>query len=332
MEASSAPTTNISSYIKVIGRGKDGARSLTADQAHELFGAVLDKSANDLQIGAFLLAMRIKSETNDELLGFVRASEERCLPIDLAQQARPAVVLPSYNGARKLPNFTALLAALLAREGVPVLVHGPRTDPGRVTTAQVFEALDWPLATSAADVQQAWSAKRPAFMPIDVLCPAMSALLDVRWTIGLRGPGHTVVKLMSPCVGGRSLRVVSYTHPEYAATMASVFDRFDTTALLLRGTEGEPVADARRTPRMVLVSNGQARCVQQAQQGALTTLPRVPTLIDAATTADFSRAVMEGRLPAPNPIVQQVEHIVRACKMLEASYDRTLLQPLVSQI
>ena len=108
--------------------------------------------------------------------------------------------------------------------------------------------------------------------------------------------------------------------------------RFDTTALLLRGTEGEPVADARRTPRMVLVSNGQARCVQEAQQGALTTLPRVPTLIDAATTADFSRAVMEGRLPAPSPIVLQVEHIVRACKMLEASYDRTLLQPLVSQI
>ncbi len=313
MEASSAPTTNISSYIKVIGRGKDGARSLTADQAHELFGAVLDKSANDLQIGAFLLAMRIKSETNDELLGFVRASEERCLPIDLAQQARPAVVLPSYNGARKLPNFTALLAALLAREGVPVLVHGPRTDPGRVTTAQVFEALDWPLATSAADVQQAWSAKRPAFMPIDVLCPAMSALLDVRWTIGLRGPGHTVVKLMSPCVGGRSLRVVSYTHPEYGKGNAEYLQHAGVDGLLLRGTEGEPVADPRRQPKLDVFLAGQQRddLSVAPQEGVLATLPELPDGYAADTTAGFIQAILRGDQAAPAPLLKQLGCILK---------------------
>jgi anthranilate phosphoribosyltransferase len=134
---------------------------------------------------------------------------------------------------------------------------------------------------------------------------------------------------MNP-MDGPALVVSSYTHPEYAASMAATFDLFDTAALLLRGTEGEPVADARRTPRMVLVNDGVAQCVQEAQVGPLTTLPRVPTIIDAATTADFTRAVMEGRLPAPAPITLQVEHIVRACKALEAAYDPTLLQPLVT--
>ena len=196
-----------------------------------------------------------------------------------------------------------------------------------MTSLDVLAALG--IGTHAPD--ERIPSGRVHVVPTERLLPGLKRLLDVRRAIGLRNAGHALVKLLNP-IDGPALVVSSYTHPEYAATMASVFDRFDTTALLLRGTEGEPVADARRTPRMVLVSNGQARCVQEAQQGALTTLPRVPTLIDAATTADFSRAVMEGRLPAPSPIVLQVEHIVRACKMLEASYYPTLLQPLVSQI
>jgi anthranilate phosphoribosyltransferase len=304
---------SISSYIKIIGRGKEGARALSAEQAHELFSAVLDKSANDLQIGAFLLAMRIKGETSDELQGFVRSAQERCLPIDLAAADRPAVVLPSYNGARKLPNFTPLLALLLAREGVPVLVHGLRTDPSRVTSAEVFSALDLPLAASAADVQQAWSSGRPAFVPLDVLSPTLSALLDARWTIGLRGPGHTVVKLLTPCVGGRSLRVVSYTHPEYGKGNAEYLLQSGVDALLLRGTEGEPVADPRRQPKLDVFLAGQERSDLSIapQEGVLATLPELPDGYDAATTAGFIQAVLRGEQAAPAPLLKQLACIVK---------------------
>ena len=54
---------------------------------------------------------------------------------------RPLVVLPSYNGARKLPVLTPLLALLLARRGLPVLIHGTATESGRVSVEPVLQAL-----------------------------------------------------------------------------------------------------------------------------------------------------------------------------------------------
>jgi di/tripeptidase len=57
-------------YLKEIGRGKDGARSLSRAQAADLMGQVLDASVTDLEIGAFCLAMRVKGETPQETRGY----------------------------------------------------------------------------------------------------------------------------------------------------------------------------------------------------------------------------------------------------------------------
>src|SRR3954468_22026488 len=133
----------IANYIREIGRGKEGARSLTREQSHDLFAQVLDGRVTDLEVGAFALAMRVKGESVEELIGFCDATLERTPTIACR---RPTVVLPSYNGARKLPNLTALLALLLAQEGIDVLVHGPAQDPGRVTTADIFRDLGLPSA------------------------------------------------------------------------------------------------------------------------------------------------------------------------------------------
>ena len=99
----------ISQYIKDIGRGKDGARSLNRAKADDLFGQVLDGSVSDLEIGAFCLAMRIKGETADEMAGFLDATNARLNLVP--DNGLTTVVLPSYNGARKLPVLTPLLAA-----------------------------------------------------------------------------------------------------------------------------------------------------------------------------------------------------------------------------
>ena len=103
----------ISHYIKEIGRGKQGARSLDRIQAADLFGQLLDGSVTDLELGAFCLAMRIKGETADEMAGFLDATQARLNHIPAGD--RPLVVLPSYNGARKLPVLTPLLALLVTR-------------------------------------------------------------------------------------------------------------------------------------------------------------------------------------------------------------------------
>ena len=83
----------ISHYLKDIARGKDGARALTRDQAADLMGQVLDGHANDLQVGAFCIAMRVKGETAQEMAGFLDAVHAR-LEL-LPASTRTLIVLPS---------------------------------------------------------------------------------------------------------------------------------------------------------------------------------------------------------------------------------------------
>jgi anthranilate phosphoribosyltransferase len=294
----------ISQYIKEIGRGKDGARPLTRAQATDLFGQVLDGSVTDLEVGGFCLAMRIKGETPEEMAGFLDAAHARLNRVPDA--GVPIVVLPSYNGARKLPVLTPLLALLLAREGAAVLVHGTATEDKRVTSEAVFAALGHPASTSVADL----SAGQSAYLPTELLSPGLKRLLDVRRVVGLRNPAHSLVKLMNPCAG-RTLIVGSYTHPEYAVSMADTFALVGAHALLLRGTEGEPVADARRRPQMDAFRHGQRHLLQPAQEGSLAVLPELPKDISASATAGYIREVLDGRLPTPAPIAAQVAHILQ---------------------
>lgn len=295
---------SIGHYIKEIGRGKDGARSLSREQACDLFGQVLDGAVTDLEVGGFCLAMRIKGETPDEMAGFLDATQARLqrLPVNNLT----TVVLPSYNGARKLPVLTPLLALLLARAGAAVLVHGTATEDKRVTSEAVFASLGLPAATGVS----ALSAGQCAFVPTEVLHPGLKRLLDVRRVVGLRNPAHSLVKLMNPCEG-RALIVGSYTHPEYAVSMADTFALVGAHALLLRGTEGEPVADARRTPQMDAFRDGERHLLQPAQEGSLVALPDLPKDISAEATAAYIRAVIDGRLPVPAPIALQVAHILQ---------------------
>jgi anthranilate phosphoribosyltransferase len=316
---------SIAAYIREIGRGKAGARSLNTLQAHDLMSQVLDGRVTDLEIGAFALAMRIKGESVDELTGFLEAVRERCMPV---RPRRPVVVLPSYNGARKLPNLTPLLALLLAQEDVPVLVHGPVHDPARVTTAEIFHDLGLPVVHDAADFdtafEAAWSRREPVFVPIDVLCPPLARLLQVRRVVGLRNSGHTVAKLLDPCRGVPSLRVCNYTHPEYGELLMQFLQGISANALLMRGTEGEPVADPRRVPRMELLLGGRASpsLTVAAHDGVLTELPVLPRQNDAATTAVYIQSVVSGEKPAPAPLMQQCELLRRALDSLDEEAPR----------
>jgi anthranilate phosphoribosyltransferase len=303
----------ISGYIRTIGRGKDGARPLTRDQARDLMAQVLDGRVTDLEVGAFALAMRIKGESLDELEGFLDAAHERCLRI--AAQ-RPAVVLPAYNGARKLPNLTALLALLLARRGIDVLVHGVEEDAGRVTTAAIFRALGLSIGADPRELATTWERHEPAFMPIEALSPALARLLDVRRIVGVRNSGHTVAKLLLPCAG--ALRVVNHTHPEYGTLLQDFLARTRADALLLRGTEGEPVADPRRDPRLDVWLGGVHRpeLSRARGEGPLATVPALPAGPDAAGTAAYIRSVVDGEVPAPEPVLRQVDRLVAALRVL----------------
>jgi anthranilate phosphoribosyltransferase len=313
---------SIAHYLKEIGRGKDGARSLGQDQARDLMEQVLDRRVSEAERGAFAIAMRIKGESTEELAGFCAAAAARSLAFD---SGPVPVVLPSYNGARKLPNLTALLALLLAQEGLPVLVHGLAEDPTRVTTRAVFSVLGLPVARDALDVRAAWARRAPAFVPTEVLCPPLADLLALRWVIGLRNPGHTLAKLLAP-QGVPALRVVNFTHPEYAVAHTSFLQASAAHALLMRGTEGEPVADARRLPRLDVYIAGALRpdLGHAGTAGVLAQLPRLPRTHDAASTAAYIQSVLSGETPLPEPLQQQVEVLQRAHHAVQSHEERAL--------
>lgn len=299
----------IAHYIKEIGRGKDGARALTREQAADLLGQVLDGTVSDLETGAFCLAMRIKGETPLEMAGFLDATHARLQR--LPDNGCITVVLPTYNGARKLPGLTPLLALLLARQGVPVLLHGTATESKRVFTSEVLLALGIAPLPAMATIARG----SVAFAPTELLSPSLKRLLDVRRVVGLRNPAHSLVKLMNPCLG-KSLLVSSYTHPEYALSMTATLTLMQTNALLLRGTEGEPVADARRSPQIDVFVHGEHRLLQAAQPGSLAALPDLPSQIDANSTAAYIQQVLRGEKATPHPIAQQLEHILQTVKRI----------------
>ena len=298
----------IGHFIKEIGRGKDGARSLSREQAADMFGQILDGSVSDLEIGAFCLAMRIKGETAEEMCGFLDATQIRLRKIQICptKPTRATVVIPSYNGARKLPVLTPLLALLLAREGLSVVIHGTATEDKRVFTSAVLAALGIAEQTTIDPLSHG----QVAFYPTALLHTGLQRLLDVRRVVNLRNPAHSLVKLMLPCEGPQVL-VTSYTHPEYAESMEMVLRNMQSCALLIRGTEGEAVADARRTPKMTRILMGQATAVTEHQAGALTSLPDLPASCDVQTTANYIQAVLDGKSPVPQPIALQVRQIVQ---------------------
>ena len=327
---------NLSPVIKDIGRGAAGARSMSQELARDTLAQVLAGQVDDLQLGALLIALRMKGESLDEIAGFLQAVHARCARL---HSPTPVVLIPSYNGSRRLCNLTPLLAMLLAQEGVPVLVHGQMKDPTRVTSAAIFHdlgltCLDIRPAQGAdpvhgaklgaqawAPVFDSWSRREPAFFSTASLCPELQTLLDRRWQLGLRNAGHTVAKMLNPVQGSRSLRLVNFTHPEFGALMQQWVQRDSADTMLLRGTEGEPVADPRRQPRIDSYIAGlpcaAASCA--AHEGVLAELPLLPRTNDAASTAVYVQAVLSGERPAPTPVLRQVELVLAAVAALHSA-------------
>jgi anthranilate phosphoribosyltransferase len=293
---------SIAAYLKEIGRGRDGARALARAEAADLFGRVLDRSVGELEIGAFCLAMRVKGETPDEMAGFLDATEARVAAWPAsADPARPLVVLPSYNGARRLPVLTPLLALLLARRGHPVLLHGMRTEGRRVTAPEVLESMG--IAALAAPRPVAPG--EVAHLATATLHGGLASLLATRERLGVRNPAHGVVKLLAPA---GAVLVTGYTHADAFATMRDAALARGLAVLLSRGLEGEPAADPRRTPRYDALRAGTHRVLQEQQAGTLDAVAGgLPDAIDAASTAAWTVRVLAGDAPVPEGIARQVD-------------------------
>lgn len=316
----SAPNSSFKAapFIREIGRGKKGVRDMSQSDARAVYEAMLERQVSDLELGALLIGMRIKGESVEEIAGFLEAAEASFEPLAAPEGPFAPVIIPSYNGSRQLPNLTPLLALLLAREGVPVLVHGMTEDPGRVTTAEIFSALGIEALSERAQATSALAKPVPVFMPISLLAPKIHQLLQVRRVLGLRNSTHTLVKIMQPFQQA-ALRLVSYTHPEYLPVLTTYFltvaDPARGDVFLMRGTEGETVAHPRRANAVTWLHQGQATELIE-RQAPNDELPILPAASDAHTTAAWIKEALAGQQPIPDPITAQLEHCLTVARQL----------------
>jgi anthranilate phosphoribosyltransferase len=295
---------NYTQIIKEVGRGVKGATDLDEPTAYELYGNILDHKVPPLELGALLVAFRIKGESEAEMLGFHRALGERVNPMQRPAGKPYPVLLPAYNGARKQANLLPLLAVLLQRHGVPVLVHGVIRDPKRVTAAETLSAMGVTICQSATEAQVELDQHNLAFVTARGLSEPMDDQLELRWRLGVRGSTHTLAKLVDP-FGGASVRVVSVTHPPYLVRMASFMQATNTRGLLMRGAEGEPYANPKRCPRIEFFHDGIGEEVMPQDEGDVE-VPQLADDFDVETTVQWTQQVLAGEMPIPKPILKQL--------------------------
>lgn len=305
---------NFAPFIKEIGRGAEGSRDLSREDAAQLYAAMLDGGVPDLELGAILIGLRVKGESADEMGGFLAATHERTNALEARHGRFRPVILPSYNGARKEANLTPLLALLLKRFGVPVLVHGPLEGFGRVTSGHIFRELGIMPSASATQAQAALDERGLAFMPIGGLCPGLANLLALRGRLGVRNSAHSLVKMLDP-FRGEGVVMAPATHPAFLDLMRQVLAEGGGRALLFRGTEGEPFANPKRRPRLDYIHDGTCDTLFEAERDSLKALPSLPEAADAATTANWTRRVLDNHLPLLQPIANQL-----ACCLYASGY------------
>lgn len=299
-------------FIREMGRGATGARDMSRAEAQQLYGAMLDGSVPDLELGAIAIALRMKTETVDEMIGFLAAVNERLTTLQRPHGSIRPVVIPSYNGARRNANLTPLLALLLQRFGVPVLVHGLSDDYGRVTSEQIFREFGLLPCNSLQHAQRSIDEDGLAYLPLALISPGLQRQLALRSRLGLRNSAHSLVKMLDP-FHGDSLLLAAATHPDYLAGMRAQLMTADAHALLMRGTEGEPFANPKRRPMIEYVHDGASEVLFEAEHDSLRMLPKLPGDCDAKATVAWMRRVLAGEVSLPLPMANQVACCLYAC-------------------
>ena len=174
-------------YVRILARGKTKSRPFTMEEAEAAMAMILAGEVRPEQLGAFLMLLRFKEETAEEIAGFVRA-------------VRATFDLPSPIPQVDLDWSWFLLSALvLAQNGVKILMHGTEGHTaGRVYLRDTMEALSLPVSTSFADAETAIGQSGFAYLPLEVLSQPLRDIINLRPILGLRSPVHTVSRLLNP--------------------------------------------------------------------------------------------------------------------------------------
>lgn len=221
-------------FVRILGKGKRGARNLTREEAREAMGMLLDDKAEDTQLGAFLMLLRHKEESSEEMAGFTEAVRDRL--------AAPAIKVdidwPTYAGKKRHLPWYLLAAKCLAQNGVRIFMHGGGAHTaGRMYSEQLLEVLGIPLCRNWQSVNEALDTGNPAFMPLQDWAPQLQRMIDLRNTLGLRSPIHSLARILNPLSARCGLQ--SIFHPGYQSVHREASGLLGDTSIVIKGDGGE---------------------------------------------------------------------------------------------
>ena len=199
-------------FIKILGKGKKGARDLTQDEAYRAMQMILAGNVEPIQLGAFLMLVRIKEETREELAGFVMAARENIG----CTTRHPSADLDwsSYAGKRRHLPWFLLANLLLAGNNIKVFMHGASGHTeGRLYTETALNALGINPAQSVAEAEQQLQQSGFSYLSLEHICQPLFDMINLRPIMGLRSPVHTLVRLLNPLNAPYSIQGIF--HPSY---------------------------------------------------------------------------------------------------------------------
>jgi len=294
-------------YARVIKRLGRNAREgehgvLDSDDATRLWRALLANQLSPAQEAAVLMGLRVHGESAAMLAAFARVTLEASACV-AAPAGRAVVVLHCLGTARRQPILAPLLALALARSQVPVLLV--THDAGRgANTGAVLEALGETPAPAADAASAALAHRHFAWWPVATLSSPLARVLARRTELGFRNSAHSLIKLLVP-VEGRALVVVNYTHAPYRVAFAEAAQLMHLSALLVRGTEGDPIGwEADAHPPLAWL-DGQPVDLANDASAVARDRADLPAATDVAATARFCTEALNGHRPMPAVIERQ---------------------------
>ena len=243
-------------FVRLLGRGKTLSRGLTAEEAEQAMGMILDGEALPEQVGAFLMLLRMKEESAEEIAGFVRAARAR---LPAAPSARPHLDWPCYAGKARRAPWHLLAALRLAGAGYRVALHGlDGTTPGRLYAGETLARLGLPPARDWRQAQAQLAQRGLAYLSLDRIEPKLARLLALKPVLGLRSAVNTLARSLNPFGASASLQAAF--HPGYVTLHRdAALALGDARVWSFRGDGGENERRPEKPVEIAAAENGIAR-------------------------------------------------------------------------
>ncbi|EAW39091.1 anthranilate phosphoribosyltransferase family protein [Lyngbya sp. PCC 8106] len=226
--------------LRKIGSGPHTGENLNRTEAEDAMKMMLLQEATPAQIGAFLIAHRIKRPTGEELAGMLDGCDQ--FASKLQPLSTPPLLLNCpYDGRSRTAPVTPLTALIVATAGVPVILHGGDTMPTKegITLTEIWQRLgvDWTTLT-LQEVQQVLETTHLGFVYLPAHFPEAAALVPYRREIGKRPPLATMELMWCPYSGVATL-ACGYVHPPTELLFRETFKWRGTTQFItVKGLEG----------------------------------------------------------------------------------------------